>query len=215
MWRRRALAHDKKPVFQSYHAEADPDAWRFFPSGSVGIPPVAAAYQSLAYRYAQQHGWDVDEPHFWCMMGDSEFREGSLLEVLPEVAERELGNVTWIVDYNRQNLDGTRIPNKRGLKGTDAQRIQKTCEANGWQVEQVWHGSLRQKLFGQPRGRRLREALEEGFTDYHYQSLLWKRDAGAIRAALLDIDRKLGELLGKMDDAQIIAMFEDLGGHDL
>ncbi len=35
---------------------------------------------------------------------------------MPDAAERQLGNVTWIIDYNRQNLDGTRIPNERGLQ---------------------------------------------------------------------------------------------------
>ena len=151
MHRLRSFSHDGKPVFQSYHATADPDHWHFLPSGSVGIPPVVAVYQALAYRYAQQHGWDIDEPHFWCMMGDSEFREGSLLEVLPEVAERELGNVTWIVDYNRQNLDGTRIPNNRGLKGTDADRIEGTAIANGWEVIQLRHGKFRQEVFPKHR----------------------------------------------------------------
>ena len=159
MTRLRSFSHDGAPVFQSYHAEADPDHWRFLPSGSVGIPPVAAVYLALAYRYAQQHGWDVDEPHFWCMMGDSEFREGSLLEVLPEVAERELGNVTWIIDYNRQNLDGTRIPNNRGLQGTDADRIERTAVANGWEVIQVRHGQKRKKLFSTKNGEAFKNFL--------------------------------------------------------
>ena len=43
MHRLRSFSHDGKPVFQSYHAEADPDNWRFLPSGSVGIPPVVAS----------------------------------------------------------------------------------------------------------------------------------------------------------------------------
>lgn len=113
MARLRAFSLDGGPVFQSYHAESDPDSFHFLPSGSVGIPPVVSVYLALAYRYAASHGWtDLPRPHFWSLMGDSEFREGSLMEALPEVAERELGNVTWIVDYNRQNLDGTRIPNQ-------------------------------------------------------------------------------------------------------
>ncbi len=214
MHRLRAFPVDGEPVFQSYHAEADPDSWRFLPSGSVGIPPVAAVYLALAYRYARQHGWDVDEPHFWCMMGDSEFREGSLLEVLPEVAERELGNVTWIVDYNRQNLDGTRIPNNRGLKGTDADRIEGTAVANGWQVIQLRHGSFREQVFGKQGGELLRAVFERDFTDYHYQALLWKRDAGAMRAAILGGDAKCRPLLESLSDDDVVRLFFDVGGHD-
>ncbi len=214
MTRLRSFSHDKAPVFQSYHAEADPDSWRMLPSGSVGIPPVAAVYLALAYRYARQHGWDVDEPHFWCMMGDSEFREGSLLEVLPEVAERELGNVTWIIDYNRQNLDGTRIPNNRGLKGTDADRIEGTAAANGWQVIQLRHGGFREKAFAAKGGEQLRKVFEEKLTDYHYQALLWKRDGQAMRAAILAEDKSCKTALDTMSDADVVRLWSDLGGHD-
>lgn len=214
MGRLRSFSHDGAPVFQSYHAESDPDCFRFLPSGSVGIPPVAAVYLALAWRYARQHGWDVDEPHFWCMMGDSEFREGSLLEVLPEVAERELGNVTWIVDYNRQNLDGTRIPNNRGLKGTDADRIEGTAVANGWQVIQLRHGGFREQVFARKGGEQLRAVFERGLTDYHYQALLWKRDPALMRAALVAEDRSTRALVESLGDDDVVRLFFDTGGHD-
>jgi pyruvate dehydrogenase E1 component len=214
MHRLRSFSHDGKPVFQSYHAEADPDSWHFLPSGSVGIPPVVAVYQALAYRYAQQHGWDIDEPHFWCMMGDSEFREGSLLEVLPEVAERELGNVTWIVDYNRQNLDGTRIPNNRGLQGTDADRIEGTAIANGWEVIQLRHGKFRESVFAKKGGDALRKVIEDGLTDYHYQALLWKRDANLMREAIIAKDKSTKKLLDSLSDDDVIKLYFDTGGHD-
>ncbi|MGK0154168.1 MAG: pyruvate dehydrogenase E1 component [Neolewinella sp.] len=214
MHRLRSFSHDGKPVFQSYHAEADPDSWHFLPSGSVGIPPVVAVYQALAYRYAQQHGWDIDEPHFWCMMGDSEFREGSLLEVLPEVAERELGNVTWIVDYNRQNLDGTRIPNNRGLQGTDADRIEGTAIANGWDVIQLRHGKFRESIFAKKGGDALRKVIEDGMTDYHYQALLWKRDPSLMREAIVAKDKSTKKLLESLSDDDVIKLYFDTGGHD-
>lgn len=215
MDRLRSFPHDGQPVFQSYHAETDPDSFHMLPSGSVGIPPVVAVYLALAYRYARHHGWDLPQPHFWCMMGDSEFREGSLMEVLPDAAERELGNVTWIVDYNRQNLDGTRIPNKRGLHGTDADRIERTCVANGWEVIQVRHGALRQQAFRKHGGKALAAVLEQGFTDYHFQSLLWKRDGGLIREALVEADKKCAPALDGLADDEVFAVFADLGGHDL
>jgi len=215
MHRLRDFSHDGQAVFQSYHAESDPDHFHFLPSGSVGIPPVVAAYLSLAHRYAQSHGWEAPDPHFWCMMGDSEFREGSLMEVLPEVAERELGNVTWLVDYNRQNLDGTRIPNKRGLRGTDADRIERTCEANGWQVIQLRHGRFRESLFEKPGGEDLRWIFEDGITDYHYQMLIWKNDASEMREACVASKERARELVDSLSDEDMIRLFHDVGGHDL
>lgn len=213
MDRLRSFSHDGAPVFQSYHAETDPDGFHFLPSGSVGIPPVNSAYLALAYRYANRHGFDVKEPHFWSLMGDSEFREGSLMEVLPEVAERELGNVTWIVDYNRQSLDGTRTPNARGLEGTDADRIGRTCKANGWQVIQLRHGKQREALFKKPGGAALREAIEQ-LSDFHFQTLAWKKDPGAMRTALAAVNGKCKKLVDSLGDEEMLQVFFDLGGHD-
>jgi len=215
MTRLRDFSRDGKAVFQSYHADADPDSWRVLPSGTVGIPPVNAAYLALAFRYAVDHGWSTDIPkHFWCIIGDSELREGSLMEAMPDIAERELGNVTWIVDYNRQNLDGTRIPNQRGLRGSDADRIQKTFEANGWDVLQLRHGAVREKLFALKGGDAFQKSLEAGLTDYELQAIL----------ALKDVElayKYLGEagvsknFLDQVDGEELLEAMADMGGHDL
>ncbi len=216
MHRLRSFSQEGEPVFQSYHAEGDPDSWRILPSGTVGIPPVCSAYLALAYRYAADHKLCSQTPHhFWSIIGDSELREGSLMEAMPDIAERELGNVTWIVDYNRQNLDGTRIPNQRGLRGTDADRIQRTFEANGWNVIQLRHGRARQALFARKGGAALRELLEHGFSDYEFQALLWKRDAELTRRELLERDPSLKTFLAKVQDEELLAACADLGGHDL
>jgi pyruvate dehydrogenase E1 component len=84
----RKFPKDGEPVFQSYHSAYDSDHHGFLPSGTVGIPPVNVGYLAHAYRFAKDHGYDVPDAHFWAIMGDSEFREGSLHEAIPEFAER-------------------------------------------------------------------------------------------------------------------------------
>jgi len=206
----------EEDVFQSYHARTDPDNFHFLPSGTVGIPPVASGYMALAYRYARDHGWEVPEnAHFWSLIGDSEFREGSLLEAMPDFAERQLGNVTWIIDYNRQNLDGTRIPNEKGLESRDADRIENTAIANGWKVIQLRHGSLREDVFTGPGGEALREVFETRLSDYEYQMLALKRDAAAMREACITHNVGCRELVESLDDEEMIRVLLDLGGHDL
>ena len=212
----RHFSKHGEPVFQSYHASSDPDNMNFLPSGSVGIPPVNSAYLALAYRFAAARGFRVPEnAHFWSLIGDSEFREGSLMECMPDVAERELGNVTWIVDYNRQNLDGARIPNDRGLRGTDAARIKRSSAANGWEVIDVRHGRFREEVFRRPGGEHLRRVLEEEFSDYQFHLLLLKRDAKESRRELLARDRNCARVIDTLDDRDLLRMQEDLGGHDL
>ena len=211
---RRVPTEDQPHVFQSYHARTDPDHFHFLPSGTVGIPPVVSGYLALAYRYAKDHGWEVPEgAHFWSLIGDSEFREGSLLEAMPDIAERLLGNVTWIIDYNRQNLDGTRIPNEKGLENTDAERIEKTALANGWKVIQVRHGKLRESLFAKDGGDALREVLERGLTDYEFQMLALKRDASAIREVFTAKHPGCKAALAGLDDEGVLRMLLDLGGN--
>jgi len=136
------------------------------------------------------------------------------MEAMPDIAERELGNVTWIVDYNRQNLDGTRIPNQRGLRGSDADRIQKTFEANGWDVLQLRHGALREELFAKDGGKAFRAALEDGLTDYELQAILAMQDGELARKYLSEAGVSKSFLDGVKNELLLRAM-ADMGGHDM
>jgi len=214
----RAFSEHGEAVLQSYHAKADPDSYHFLPSGSVGIPPVVAGYMALAFRYAADHALELPEvpgdAHFWSLIGDSELREGSLMEAMPDFAERQLGNIVWIIDYNRQNLDGARISNKKGLYGTDAGRIEDMGKANGWEVIQVRHGARRREVFRKKGGKALREVLENGLSDYELQMNLLLRDMEYTRAMLIDKAADCEELVESLDDEELQAVVCDLGGHD-
>ncbi len=212
----RHYSPEGDPVFQSYHAEADPDGYRFFPSGSVGIPPVNALYTALAYDYAWHHKFELDEdPTFWCLMGDSEFREGSLHEAMPDAGERELRRLVWIVDYNRQNLDGTRITNEKAFGGSDADRIVALAEANGWRGVKLKHGKQREKLFAMPGGEEFKRVLDEEITDFEFQALISANKADLIVKRLGDKSTKLKSWLAKHPKETIRDAFFNLAGHDL
>lgn len=213
----RHFSKDGEPVFQSYHSVLDPDHWSFFPSGSVGIPPVMATYFAHAYKIALAQGYKVPlDAHFWAIMGDSEFREGSLMEVAPEAAERALGNLTWIVDYNRQSLDGVRLYNESGLGMKDNDRIEGTMSANGWDVVQLRHGRFRKQVFeASPDGEALRQVMETAIPDFEYQALLVKRDAKAICEAVKRYDTSAARAMAGMGEQDLIRFWRDLGGHDV
>lgn len=212
----RAYPTDENPfVFQSYHSAYDSDHHNFFPSGTVGIPPVNAGYMALAYRFARKHGYNVPDAHFWCLIGDSEFREGSLFEATPDFAEREIGNLTWIVDYNRQSLDGHRMVNREIMGGTDADRIEKTMAANGWEVFQVRHGKKRTELFNKKNGQVFQTFLERELDDYILQSLLLVQDQKALKKEILTRFPKLKDFLSSISDSDLYLALRDFGGHDI
>ena len=216
MHRLRKFSQAGEPVFQSYHAASDPDNWRILPSGTVGIPPVNSGYLALAWDYLVDHGIEEKrDMHFWSLMGDSEFREGTLMEAATDFAERGLAQVTWIVDYNRQSLDGTRLVSPEVFGGSDATRIRRTMEANGWEVLELQHGSKRLAAFEGPGGVALRKVFENGISDYELQALLWKKDAGLVRAEIARIDGKATPALEALSDPQVLELLTDMGGHDM
>ncbi len=205
-------ANDDEFVFQSYHSSYDPDHHNFLPSGTVGIPPVMQGYLALAYRAATIQGYTTPPAHFWAVMGDSEFREGSLMEAVPDFAEREIGNLTWILDFNRQSLDGHRFSNPNSLGYSDALRIEKTMQANGWEVIQVQHGSLREKIFSKKGGEDFKTFLEKDIKDHEFHSCLFQ-DGKNLRR-FLSTNRKLNTFLQSVNDDELKEAFHDLGGHD-
>lgn len=211
----RKFTDGSEYVFQSYHSAYDPDHHNFFPSGTVGIPPVEAGYMALAYRYAREHGYDVPDAHFWAVCGDSEFREGSMYEAVPDFAERELGGLTWILDYNRQSLDGHRITNKEIMNGTDADRVERTMAANGWEVIQVRHGAKRQALFKKKDGDTFKNFLEKELEDYELQALLLVQDMKALKKGIAKEHPNMKKFLESISDEELFDAIRDFGGHDM
>ena len=211
----RKYSKNGEPVFQSYHSAYDSDHHNFFPSGTVGIPPVQAGYLALAYRFAKEHNYNVPDAHFWALTGDSEFREGSMYEAVPDFADREIGNLTWIVDYNRQSLDGHRIINEKQVKGTDADRIERTMAANGWEVIQVRHGSKRKALFAKPGGEAFKNFLENELHDYELQALLLVKDIKALKKGIVKEHANMKKFIEAVSDQELYDAFRDFGGHDM
>lgn len=210
----RAFSKNGEPVFQSYHSAFDSDHHNFFPSGTVGIPPVNAGYMALAYRYAEKHGWKVPPAHFWAVMGDAEYREGSLFEAMPDFAERELGSLTWVVDYNRQSLDGHRLTHKEIMGGTDDQRIERTALANGWEVIQVRHGGLREKLFTKSEGDKFKKYLENDITDFELNAFMQIHNKKTLKEQILVKHPDLKKFMSGTSDDELFDAFHDMGGHD-
>jgi pyruvate dehydrogenase E1 component len=211
----RKFSKNGEPVFQSYHSAYDSDHHNFFPSGTVGIPPVQAGYLALAYRFAKEHNYEVPEAHFWALSGDSEFREGSMYEAVPDFAEREIGNLTWIVDYNRQSLDGHRVVNQKILAGTDADRIEKSMAANGWEVIQLRHGSKRLALFKKPGGEVFKNFLEKELYDYELQALLLVQDMKALKKGIVKEHPSMKKFIDSVTDIELYEALRDFGGHDM
>ena len=77
------------------------------------------------------------------LVGDAELDEGNVYECLQEGWKQNLRNTWWIIDYNRQSLDGVV---REGLW----QRIEAIFRGFGWDVVILKYGALQRAAFAEP-----------------------------------------------------------------
>jgi len=181
-------------------------------TGSMGLGAVSAAFGALAARYVSHHQGGGPMPRrFIAVMGDAELDEGNVWEALLEEAVRELDNLLWIVDFNRQSLDRIVPDARRG-------QLREWFRGAGWHVIELRWGSRLRGLFGRPGGERLRARLE-GMGNAEYQSLLRSAPAGARKAVITtaagETDPAVDRLLADIPDTAVGSLVADVGGHDL
>ncbi len=178
---------------QSYPSRTkDPDPVDYS-TGSVGLGATAPIWGALAHRYVAGH-FDVPVGgRQIALIGDAELDEGACWEAIADPTVSKLGEVMWVIDLNRQSLD-------RVVPDIAAGRLAAMFEAAGWHVEMVKYGPRLQKL---PALR----ARIDAMPNEEYQRLL-RADARELRERL-----EVGVLPG--EDAELLAAFRDLGGHDL
>ena len=108
-----------------------------FSTGSVGLGVAVTSFASLVQDYITAKAWgeDVTLGRMVALVGDAELDEGNIYEALQEGWKNDLRNTWWIIDYNRQSLDGVV---REGL----FKRIEQIFDAFGWDVVKVKYGAL-------------------------------------------------------------------------
>ncbi|MBX7434903.1 pyruvate dehydrogenase [Mycobacterium sp. Y57] len=194
---------------QSYPSRSkDPDPVDYS-TGSVGIGATAPIWGAIARRYVNAAIADIGTGRQYSLVGDAELDEGAVWEAVLDPAVRELGEIVWIVDLNRQSLDRV-VPN------IAAGRLQQMFSAAGWQVLTVTFGALLEALFTRPGGDALRERILD-MPNAEYQRLL-RCSAAELRTRLPghgDRADAIAALIAELDDATLRRAIRNLGGHDL
>jgi len=192
---------------QSYPSRTkDPDEVDFS-TGSVGLGAAAPLFAAATRRYVDAHFGERPPARYIALLGDAELDEGNIWEAIADHATEGLGNVMWIVDFNRQSLDrvvpGIRLTQWRGH-----------FEAAGWHVVELKYGQLLQRAFEQPGGECLRQWIDE-MSNEQYQSL-FGLPIPEVRARFLEgAPAEVEAFTRDMGDAELAELVKDLGGHDL
>ena len=179
-----------------------------FSTGSVGLGVGITALAALVQDFIAAKAWgDIRKGRMVALVGDAELDEGNIYEVLQEGWKNDLRNTWWIIDYNRQSLDGIV---REGLFG----RVEKIFDAFGWDVVRIKHGALQRAAFEEPGGAALRDWIDS-CPNAQYAALTYM--GGAVwRKRLMDDLGDQGDvtaLIERRDDAELAALMENLGGN--
>ncbi|SIO11477.1 hypothetical protein [Vannielia litorea] len=180
-----------------------------FSTGSVGLGVAITSFAAMVQDYitAKDWGTGVKPGRMIALMGDAELDEGNIYECLQEGWKHDLRNAWWVIDYNRQSLDGVI---REGLW----QRIEKIFEAFGWDVVKVKYGRLQRAAFDEPGGDALR-AWIDACSNTEYSALTYM--GGAVwRKRLMDDLGDQGEvtaLIERRSDEALAELMENLGGN--
>ena len=183
-----------------------------FSTGSVGLGVGATLFASMVQDYLRLHALiPTDRPpgRMVAVLGDAELDEGNVYEALLEGWKHGVRNLWWIIDYNRQSLDGV-------INHFLFQKINDFFRTVGWNVVILKYGKRLEAAFRGPAGAALRKWIDD-CPNQLYSALTFK-GGGAWREHLkrdLRGTRGLKELLDRHDDASLHALMTNLAGHDM
>ena len=180
-----------------------------FSTGSVGLGVAITSFASMIQDYVTAKPWGRDRPlgRMVALVGDAELDEGNVYECLQEGWKNDLRNTWWVIDYNRQSLDGIV---HEGL----FERIEKTFAGFGWDVVKVKYGALQRAAFAEPGGAALRDWID-ACPNPDYSALTFQ--GGAVwRARLMEDLGDQGDvsaLIERRSDDELADLMENLGGN--
>ncbi|MDH3669108.1 MAG: transketolase [Paracoccaceae bacterium] len=180
-----------------------------FSTGSVGLGVGITAFASMIQDYLAAKPWAKERPvgRMIALVGDAELDEGNVYECLQEGWKHDLRNCWWVIDYNRQSLDGVV---REGLW----ERIEAIFGAFGWDVVRLKFGAKQRAAVAEPGGERLRDWID-GCPNQLYSALTFQGGA-AWRKRLMDEIGDQGPvtaLLDRRSDDELQELMTNLGGH--
>ena len=181
-------------------------------TGSVGLGVATTLFASLVQDYAHTHGLMADGAHkgrLVALMGDAELDEGNVFEALLEGWKQKVGNLWWIIDYNRQSLDGV-------INEFLFTKIQDFFGTMDWNVVTLKYGKKLEAAFEGPAGEALMRWIDDCPNDL-YSALTFKGGPAWREHLHRDLCGTSGlkALLDDHDDDRLHALMTNLAGHDM
>jgi pyruvate dehydrogenase E1 component len=189
----------------SYPHPRRSDFWEF-PTVSMGLGLINAAYQARFNRYLADRGIvDTTGAKVWCFAGDGEMDEPESLAGVALAGREQLDNLIFVVNCNLQRLDGP----VRG-DGKVIQELEALFRGAGWNVIKVVWGREWDDLLARDAAGVLVDKMNGTF-DGEFQK--FRVESGAyIREHFFGPDPRLAALVENHSDDELRALRR--GGHD-
>ncbi|WP_053214551.1 pyruvate dehydrogenase (acetyl-transferring), homodimeric type [Pseudomonas sp. Q12-87] len=196
---------DRDGVSSYPHPRLMPDFWQF-PTVSMGLGPITAAYQARFMRYLEDRGLKEHQGRkVWAFLGDGEMDQPESLAAISLAGREKLDNIIFVVNCNLQRLDGPVRGNSKVI-----QEFESLYRAAGWNVIKVIWGSGWDALLEKDKSGLLRQRMME-CVDGDYQN--YKSQNGAyVREHFFGKYPELLELVSDLSDDEIWKLSR--GGHD-
>ncbi len=183
-----------------------------FSTGSVGLGVGVTLFAALVQDYLLNHELvpeGTERGRMIALMGDAELDEGNIYEALLEGWKQDVRDLWWIVDYNRQSLDG--VVNDELFR-----RIEMFFANVGWRVVNIKYGEKLRRAFEGPCGEALKDWIDD-CPNQLYSALTFKGGAAWRDRLRHDLGGTSGlkTLLDSHDDPALQRLMTNLGGHDL
>ena len=181
-------------------------------TGSVGLGAAHTVFSSIVQDYVRLKELTPEglrEGRMIALVGDAELDEGNMYEALLEGWKKDIRNVWWVIDYNRQSLDSVISDRLFG-------RIDHLFENMGWRVVTLKYGKLLDRAFARPGGDALRDWIDT-CPNSLYAALTFKGGAAWRDHLKRDLKGVAGikALLDGHDDASLHTLITNLAGNDL
>ena len=196
---------DRDGISSYPHPRLMPEFWQF-PTVSMGLGPITAAYQARFMRYLEDRGLKEHQGRkVWAFLGDGEMDQPESLAAISLAGREKLDNLIFVVNCNLQRLDGPVRGNSKVI-----QEFESLYRAAGWNVLKVIWGSGWDALLQKDRTGLLRQRMME-CVDGDYQN--YKSQNGAyVREHFFGKYPELLELVSDLSDDDIWKLSR--GGHD-
>ena len=205
---------------QSYPSRTKDTDGVDFSTGSVGLGVAMTLFASMVQDYTRlnevvdKHPDTVNEPgRMIAIMGDAELDEGNIYEAMLEGWKYDVRNLWWIIDYNRQSLDGV-------VSDGLFRKIQDFFDNVGWNVVPLKYGKKLEQVFAMQGGDTLRQWIDDCPNDL-YSALTFKGQTGEKDAWRTPLKKDLRgvhgikSILEDHDDETLHALMTNLAGHDM